>query len=308
MIRGLLAAVALGAASLACATGRLAPPPSLAPETQPAPLPSVTDAEVLERFAPVIFQEHEPRAPGWLDQPAQLDADDSGALADDAAWWDRALRPASRVPVYAQASSGADHTFLFYGLYYPVDWSGPADRPRFDHPGDLEGALLVVSRTSGRVEAAITQAHRVLYLWLSPQHPGPKAGTSGTLALTSDGRPLLFAETGGHGLYAFGSGSWRPKGGRRYARGPAAVPRERLLCLEPIPGACPGSMGVAMEIRPLAELTPFCSRVGGPFRDLKQAKPPWLWSDRYARDGGRHGAIVNHPGELYQALLRARRP
>jgi len=308
MTPGFVAAVALGTVSLGCTVGRLEPPASLSPPTRPALLPGPTGHEALQQFAPVIFQEREPEAADWLDRPAPLDADGSGALADDAAWWDRATQPQALVPLYAQASDEAEQLFLFYGLYYPVDWSGRPDRFRVDHPGDFEGVLVIVSEANGRVEAAITQAHRVLYLWLSPQHRGSEAGSSGSLSLTSDGRPLLFAEAGGHGLYAYGNGSWRPKGGRRYPRGPAAVPRERLLCLAPKPASCADMARVAIEIRPLAELTPFCKRVGGPFSDLRKAKPPWLWSDRYGRDGGREGAIVNAPRALYQALLGARRP
>jgi hypothetical protein len=178
--------------------------------------------------------------------------------------------------------------FLLYALYYPADWSGAVARTRIDHLGDLEGAALVADLGRGRVTRAITQAHGRFYLWVADASDPEAAAAAGGLTLSPDGRAVLFAESGGHGLYAFGQGRWRPKGGRDYAEGPAGVGREALACLDP-------------ELRPLEELLQFLEPGGRRFRGLPaKARTPWAWA-RLAPVGDR----LPTAAEVYRRL-RAR--
>jgi len=280
VLAGFLAVAFSGCAG----TGTLSVPgPSVLPPSR-CPDPEAA----LACYAPIVLQEHA----SDLDRPTRLDPDGSGRLDDDFAAWQRSPDSSAPVPFYAKAAADAERLYLFYALYYPVDWSGDPRNPRLDHFGDLEGALVVISRAKGAVEAVVTQAHRLFYLWTIEATPSPSA--SGRLTLTADGRPLLFSESGGHGLYAFGHGRWRPKGGRRYLNGPAAVPAERLRRFEP------------RELRDLAELTAFTSSPNGPFRDLAKAKPPWQWDDR--RGAVAKGTIVSDPAGFYARLLKTPRP
>jgi hypothetical protein len=211
----------------------------------------------LTRFAPIVMQETaaRPKLACW-DRPAALDADGSGTLGDDA---DR-VRCDSQAPIPLYASAAADESrlYLFYGLYYTADWSGSAYAVRVDHRGDFEGALVVVDKARDAVEAIVTQAHKKVTLWPAPP-------------LSPEGRPLLFAESGGHGLYAWGGDG------------------EALVRLS------------EFAIRPLADIEPFTDPGSPRFKELPRgATPPWHWRFR----GSAPGAIVRDPAALYQSLRR----
>jgi hypothetical protein len=193
------------------------------------------------------------------------------------------------VPFYASASEDAERLYLFYGLYYTADWSGRAAAPEVDHRGDFEGALVVVSRERQAVEAVITQAHKRFYLWR------PSEGL-----FIMAGRPLLFSESGGHGVYSFLDRSWHAKGGRRYPGGMHGLPPISLRRI----AVGPGLGDVAAVLRPLSEIEPFVDPGDRGFKGLDRgATPPWRW-----RGGGApEGAIVRDPAALYAALRGGRR-
>jgi hypothetical protein len=164
--------------------------------------------------------------------------------------------------------------------------------------------LFVCSRSAAGVEAVITQAHRLFYLWSPAVTRVPSA--SGALTLTATGRPILFSESGGHGLYAFGRAPLKPKGGNRYPQGTAAVPAVRLRLLAPLSEGTGVPRQIPVELRALEELQRFTHSPDGPFRGLQRAKPPWLWDDR--RGAVPRGSIVLDPAGFYEALLRTRPP
>jgi len=279
----------------------------------PPPAPPL--AAALERYAPILIQEQarDPRARRW-DRPTAFDPDESGTLADD-----HRYEPAtSDVPFYAAAREDGERLYLFYGLYYPVDWSGDPRLPRIDHRGDFEGALVVVSKSRNAVEAVITQAHKRFYLWpndrrasshyrgfpvASPADPYSGWGDDGR------GSFALFSESGGHGLYARVEGEpWHPKGGRAYPHGTAAVPWPSLLVVNPgipfgvLPGAVSEASYTSASIRPLSDLMRFVDTRRRRFKDLPRgATPPWFWKG----GGAPEGAIVRDPGAFYRARLRA---
>lgn len=289
------AGLALALATTCTSAGYLRTP--LAPAGVAAPACAGADADPLSTCAPVVLQEFTPGPSSFLDRPTPFDPDGSGYLADDVADWRRQPRP-GLVPFYASLNQDAERLYLFYGLYYPADWSGPPGKPRIDHAGDMEGALVVAARRSGRVEAVITQAHKLFYLWTLDPAAHPRAA-SGPISLTPTGRPILFAESGGHGLYALGVGRWTPRGGDRYPRGTAAVPESRLLRIELAPEGAHAGPRAAAEIRPLDQLRAY--------RDLPRgARPPWEWQDR--RGLGSRGALIANPAGLLAVLERASRP
>jgi hypothetical protein len=295
-----------------------------------------SDSDALACYAPIVLQELQPGAI-HLDRPTTLDADGSRVLADDLdslivrlSSPDSMVAAPATVPFYTATSSDSTRLYLFYGLYYPADWSGSSRAPRIDHRGDFEGALVVVSRHSGLVEAVITQAHKLFYLWTPPASPrGRSRASSGSVWLLGN-RPVLFAESGGHGLYAFGRGTWKPRGGRSYPAGPAGVPPERLLRI--VLGDRRSAIGqndsasvvqagvatatgtrfspdVVVEIRPLDDLHRFMRSRASGFRDLPRgALPPWLWADRREGRWTKPGALLNDPARYYEDLLRRPRP
>lgn len=276
------------------------------------------------RYAPVFLQRVDP-ANGPLDLPCRLDADGSGRLEDDAAALlasspDEDATP-SPAPCFTARSFDAERAYFFYGLYYAADLAACSDTnedamskpPEIDHPGDFEGALVIVDRKTATVEAVITQAHQLFYLWIAAAVDWPDASSSiaraasGIVSQTSEGRPLLYIESGGHGIYAWGSGRFHPIGGTPLEDGPAAIPREQLRAL-----VLPDESGLgyarpfALDLEPLADLERFTDGLEGGFRGLTDASPPWCWQDR--RGIGRRGNIVRDPARLYRRLLRAWRP
>lgn len=281
---------------MACARAGYLHAPARTPQAVPAAC-ATPASDPLASCAPVVLQEFTPGSSAILDRPTPLDPDGSGRLADDHAAWRQQPR-LGVVPFYAAAHQDAERLYLFYGLYYPADWSGSPEKPRIDHAGDMEGALVIVTRRSGRVEAVIAQAHKLFYLWPLDAAANPGAA-SGPLSLTPSGRPILFAESGGHGLYAFGGGRWTPRGGGRYPQGPAGVPEGRLLRIEVAPEGAHAGPREQAEIRPLDQLRAY--------RDLPRgASPPWEWRDRRGR--GSRGAVIADPAGLQAALQRSARP
>lgn len=222
----------------------------------PARVAVVSLEQAIERFAPVLFQEtRDPR----LDLPIALDADGSGRLEDDY------LASTARGPAvfYVSGREDRESFFLFYAVYYAADYSMRGSARDIDHLGDLEGALVIVDRARGGVDAVITEAHGRFYLFEARQAARTlSGGASGSLALREDGRPVLFSEAGGHGIYAFGLGRWTPRGGNRYPTGTAIAEWEQLRYLSP-----PGNHGIrscvryhigpSVELRPLSEIDRF---------------------------------------------------
>ena len=147
--------------------GRLEAPDVGEAVGRPRPSPFVWEGarEALAYFAPIVMQEQAEGAGSLLDRPTRLDPDRSGSLADDHAFALSGGTAGQRPIFYVADEADAERLYLFYGVYYPADWSIAAGRPRVDHAGDFEGALVVVSRESRRVEAVVTQAHKRYYLW-----------------------------------------------------------------------------------------------------------------------------------------------
>lgn len=280
------------ALSTACAGGAgvLRPSPGLEKAERCAP-----GADPLVCFSPVILQETS--GDGAWDRPSLLDFDGSGRLDDDVL----ALKTRSAPPatLYGERLEGpGGRLFLFYGLYYPVDWSRGSAHPKIDHVGDFEGALVIANSSGLTVEAVVTQAHRRFYLWSARATGSDHPSVSGVLAFDGT-HPVLFSESGGHGLYAHGHGAFRPAGGNRYGLGPAGVPSSRVTRL----------VFDASTLRPISELRRFCTGDNGAFVGLPRgARPPWLWDDARGGPLARPGLIWSDPATLLKLLRSRRRP
>lgn len=269
----------------------------------------MTLAQAIDRFAPVLMQETEdPR----LDAPCALDADGTDRLDDD----HLAVALSQRSPVvwYAEGSEDRASFFLVYLIYYAADYSMREGARRIDHLGDLEGALVIVDRTRGEVDAVITEAHGRFYLFESAREGATlSGGASGSFGVTPQGRPILFAEAGGHGLYAFGQGRWTPRGGTRYPHGTAAVESRRLVCFAP-GGDEPPSIGAAcrlepsVEVHPLREIDRFTLATGW-LRDLpRAARHPRFWCGHRLGEAWDSGALLLWPRRLWGRLAAGPRP
>ncbi len=269
----------------------------------------VTTEHAVDAFAPVVMQESRCGNPA-LDLPLGLDADGSGRLDDDFA---RLSASSATVAVYyAQAREDHERIYLFYAFYYAADLAF-TDSPCVDHLGDLEGALVVVGKASGAVEEVVTEAHGRFYLFTARRRERLPRGYSGDVALTREGRPILFAEGGGHGIYAFADGRWSPAGGEDYPEGTARVSASRLTALLPseedrLPPWVIAERSVPVVVRSMDSLERFTAGTGW-LRDLpRDARHPRFWFGRRLGQAWDAGAILDRPRMLLRSLASRPRP
>jgi hypothetical protein len=143
-----------------------------------------------------------------------------GSLADDAAI------PAK---IYYSVCETTTHYFLIYAAYHVLDWWKRFDPDNLydflrdmvdEHVHDMEGALLVVTKTPGLlVDAVVTVAHYNFYLYAEPRIPTtfpnsrrayPKSLCIAKFNESVDGniwldkatrRVKLYIESKGHGIW-----------------------------------------------------------------------------------------------------------
>lgn len=184
----------------------------------------------LERYAPVLRQDtadHDGDH-GTQDWITAVDFDGDWHL--DNSWESQGEKAGKRrahphrAVVYTAASLTSTHAFLVYAWFHPRDWGrGLAENhglrtflgkisfgkiPHSAHENDLEGALLVVDRQREEVVVVETVFHRIFQkYWRDPEvHPRGSVegeGWNGSFRVDEEGRPILMAESHGHGVQAW---------------------------------------------------------------------------------------------------------
>ncbi len=105
--------------------------------------------------------------------------------------------------VYYSVIETETHYFLFFGLFHPRDYE-PWCFPSLCHENDMESIQLVVRKDGsewGRLEALETLAHNRIYLYVADYSvKGGFLRVRGRI-ITEDGRPVIYVETYGHGIY-----------------------------------------------------------------------------------------------------------
>lgn len=201
-------AALLGLGGLGAAQAGTAGPESL----------SVSQAQVLSRFAPILLQEADadPARRRWdFPIPADFDGD---LRADNNEQSLRSGRHPLEASLYGALVETASHYFLTYSVFHALDWSPmPAFIPYSWHENDMENLQIVVRKRAtleqGQVEIAAVQAH------LGTRFAAAEsAGVSGDrlagnpillldLELRKGGsHAVVLSERGGHGLSFADSG------------------------------------------------------------------------------------------------------
>jgi len=105
--------------------------------------------------------------------------------------------------VYYSVIETDTHYFLFYGLFHPRDYE-PWCIPSLCHENDMESIQLMVRKDGsewGKLEAMETLAHSRIYLYVTDYSVKPGYLRVRGKILLEDGRPVVYVETYGHGIY-----------------------------------------------------------------------------------------------------------
>ncbi len=152
-----------------------------------------------EHYAPFIAQEtwFEPKA----DFLARFDYDGDWRGDNN---WDALEEGASQAYVYYTAMETQTHWFLIYNLFHPRDYSDKCVAGSC-HEDDNEGLILTVRQDGsefGRLETMETLAHNNIYSYRADRRAQDGVhDIDGNVELRDQSHPVVFVESGGHGIY-----------------------------------------------------------------------------------------------------------
>ncbi|MBL8215105.1 MAG: hypothetical protein JNK87_30580 [Bryobacterales bacterium] len=158
-----------------------------------------------EKWAPVFAQETwwDPKA----DMLARFDLDNDW-IGDNN--WDNAPKGSSQAYIYYQVFETATHWFVIYNGFHPRDYS---DKCLIGscHENDNEGMILTIQRDGsefGKLVVMQTLAHDVIHNYTNERGVRPGVHSVAGSIEFQDGRPVVFIEAGGHGMYGTTSGQY----------------------------------------------------------------------------------------------------
>ena len=126
--------------------------------------------------------------------------------------WDRTEIGSSQAYVYYAAMETSTHWFLIYNFFHPRDYSDKCVAGTC-HENDNEGMILTVGRDGsefGRLQTMETLAHNNIYSYRNDR--SVKKGVhrfDGNVELHDGAHPVVFIESGGHGVYGSDDGHSR---------------------------------------------------------------------------------------------------
>ena len=177
--------------------------PSLRPDEStsfPAEAPSTYPYRALaEHWAPFVAQEtwFTPKA----DYLARFDLDGDWQGADN---WEDAFVGSSQAYVYYEAMETETHWFLIYNMFHPRDYSDKCVAGSC-HENDNEGLILTIRKDGtpfGSLQVMETLAHNNVYSHVADS--SIRSGIhniDGGIELWQESHPVVFIESGGHGVY-----------------------------------------------------------------------------------------------------------
>ena len=160
-----------------------------------------------EHYAPVVAEEtwFQPKS----DYLARFDLDGDWKGDNN---WERAEVGSSQAYVYYAAMETSTHWFLIYNFFHPRDYSDTCVAGTC-HENDNEGMILTIERDGspfGRLQTMETLAHNNIYSYRRDR--GVKNGVhrfDGEIELRGGSHPVVFIESGGHGVYGSDDGHSR---------------------------------------------------------------------------------------------------
>jgi len=155
--------------------------------------------DLVEHYAPMLAQEtwFEPKA----DYPARFDYDGDWQGDNN---WDSLEEGSSQAYVYYAVMETATHWFLIYNVFHPRDYSDKCVAGSC-HENDNEGLILTVAKDGsryGRLQAMETLAHNNVYSFTADSRIRAGAHSiDGPIEFYGESHPVVFIESGGHGIY-----------------------------------------------------------------------------------------------------------
>ncbi|MBI3696044.1 MAG: hypothetical protein HY238_14535 [Acidobacteria bacterium] len=160
--------------------------------------------DLAEHYAPLVAQEtwFEPKA----DFLARLDYDGDWRGDNN---WDSLLTGSSQAYVYYAAMETATHYFLVYDFYHPRRYSDHCTGSAC-HENDSGGLVLTIRKDGtkyGRPQVMQTLAQNNIYSYTSDSriHDGVHQ-INGELRMWKESHPVVFIESGGHGVFGAADG------------------------------------------------------------------------------------------------------
>ena len=185
--------------------------PSLRPDEStsfPAESPSTHPYRTLaEHWAPFVAQEtwFTPKA----DYLARFDLDGDWRGNNN---WENAFTGSSQAYVYYAAMETETHWFLIYNMFHPRDYSDKCVAGSC-HENDNEGLILTIFKDGSRfgsLQVMETLAHNNVYSHVTSRSIRKGLhNIDGGIELWEQSHPVVFIESGGHGVYGSTSGHSR---------------------------------------------------------------------------------------------------
>ncbi len=155
--------------------------------------------KLAEHYAPFVAEEtwFQPKS----DYLARFDLDGDWRGDNN---WDRTGVGSSQAYVHYAAMETATHWFLIYNFFHPRDYSDKCVAGTC-HENDNEGLILTIAKdgsTHGRLQTMETLAHNNIYSYQNDRQV--KKGVhnfDGKVELHDGSHPVIFIESGGHGVY-----------------------------------------------------------------------------------------------------------
>ncbi len=177
------------------APSRLKPELTFAAEIHPAD----PYRPLAEHYAPLVAQEtwFQPKS----DYLARFDFDGDWRGDNN---WDSAETGSSQAYVYYGVMETETHWFLVYDLFHPRDYSDKCVAGTC-HENDSEGLILTILKDGsayGRLQTMETLAHNNIYSYRADRRVRNKThNIDGEIELYEGSHPVIFIESGGHGVY-----------------------------------------------------------------------------------------------------------
>jgi len=159
--------------------------------------------KVVEHWAPMLAQETwwQPKS----DAPARFDFDGDWNGDNN---WDNLESGSSQAYVYYAAMETSSHWFLIYNVFHPRDYSDKCIAGTC-HENDNEGLILTVRKDGsefGKLEVMETLAHNNVYTFVADRRiRNGVHNIDGDIEFHDNSHPLVFIESGGHGIYGSAS-------------------------------------------------------------------------------------------------------
>lgn len=155
--------------------------------------------DLAEYWAPMLAQEtwFDPKA----DYPTRFDYDGDWHGDNN---WDSLEEGTSQAYVYYAAMETSTHWFLIYNVFHPRDYSDKCVAGSC-HENDNEGLILTILKDGsryGRLQVMETLAHNNVYSFTADRRIRPAAHSiDGPIEFYQEHHPVVFIESGGHGIY-----------------------------------------------------------------------------------------------------------